>query len=306
VKKDDHTLDKDTERRIRKRAELLLQKAGAMGVFPTPVEDLMAAADLELCREETLDKVYLRGVYEKLPNWVKLAPERIIKKALDKVDGLLHRPSRTIHLDKSLYKQRRNFVGLHEVGHDFLPWQRKTYDLLEDSRDSLDDETKDVFEREANCFSSDVLFQGDSFTEQASDLEWGIWTPIKVTKNYGASIYAGIRRYVVKNEQPCAVIVFNRPTVDDNGDRNMTLRREISSPAFQKRFGKIRWLDAYGEGSFFVSNLPGNRYTRPTPMRLENLNGDHENCVVEAFDTRGKQLFFLIKAVGVPSPTVAF
>src|SRR5207249_1308481 len=153
---------------VRKSADLLLRKAGAYGRFPTPIQDLVAAAKLEVARENALDTVFLGNLYRSLPNSMKLFPDTL-KRAMGKVLGVLDRRARTIHLDPGVHPKRRVFLSLHETAHDALHWQRKTYALLEDSENELDPETKDQFEREANCFASDVLFQLDGFARDAAD-----------------------------------------------------------------------------------------------------------------------------------------
>lgn len=208
MKLDDATLDLATEKQVRKYADLLLKKGGAYGRFPTPVSDLVEAAELEIARENVLDKVFLGGLYRSLPNSLKLTDR--LKSALGKVMGLLDRRDRTVHIDKDLHPKKVVFLSIHEVGHDFLPWQRKTFDILEDSDSELDPETRDKYEREANCFSSDVLFQLDTFAKEAADSKFSIYTPLTLSKRYGASFYATARRYVATSGQACARRVQSR------------------------------------------------------------------------------------------------
>jgi hypothetical protein len=291
MKADDVTLDASQERQVRKYADLLLKKGSAYGRFPTPVTDLVEAADLEIARENALDKVFLGGLYRSLPNALKLAPDRL-KKALGKVMGLLDRRDRTVHIDKGLHPKKRVFLSLHEVGHDFLPWQRKTFDVLEDGESELDPETRDRFEREANCFSSDVLFQLDTFTEEAADCSFGIAAPLRLAPRYGASFYATARRYVVTSDRACALLVFDRPKVRDLKGL-LTLRRAACSKPYANRFGRPAAPAASGPGSFFFENRPVNKFTAPTPFALRDRNGDRVPGLAEAFDST-YEVFFLV------------
>ena len=109
MRPDDASLDPAAVRQVRKYADLLLRKAGAYGRFPTPVDDLVAAAELEIARENVLDRVFLGGLYRSMPNAMKLAPDRI-RLAAGKVLGLLDRRDRTIHLDKDLHPKRVKFA----------------------------------------------------------------------------------------------------------------------------------------------------------------------------------------------------
>ncbi len=298
MKKDDHCLTSAQQREIDKSADLLLKKAGAYGRFPTPILDLIGAAELELAREHVLDKIFLGELYRSLPNSLKLAPDRL-KRAIDKVLAALDRPARTIYIDPSVHKNKKPFLSLHEVAHDFLSWQRKTFDLLEDGENELDEDTRDEFERQANCFASDVLFQREAFTLEAADSPFGIFVPVKLSKRFGASIYAAMRRYVTTSTSLCAVIVFEKPA-DQYPITTLTVRRAVSSPLFEAQFGKHWAKEQYVRGEFFIEHLPFNKFSRSADFRMKDRNGDSRNCTAEAFNST-RQVFFLIRGASAPS-----
>src|SRR3712207_6943467 len=50
-------------------------------------------------------------------------------------------------------------------------------------RSSLDPEVADLFDREANVFAAEVLFQLDAFRDRAADMEFGIFTPVRLAKD---------------------------------------------------------------------------------------------------------------------------
>ncbi len=297
MKKDDHTICEKTQKDIRKRADLLLRKADALGTFPTPIPKIVEAAGLELSREAILDKVFIGDFYRNLPNALKLAPDKI-KKAAAKLMGLLDRHDRTIHIDKELYPAKQSFLTLHEVGHDFLPWQSKTFSLLEDSETELDPDTRDSFEREANCFASDVMFQNDAFTKEVADHSFTIWTPVKIGKNYGASVYAALRRYVSTSEISCAVVVLEQVK-----NSRAALRRVIVSPQHLKNFGNYPLPFDFGPGDFFYESLPAKRYSKTSLLTLKDLNGDEWGTSVECFNS-SKNYFYLIRPTRKCSVTV--
>lgn len=290
MKADDASLDPNSQKQVRKYADLLLKKASAYGRFPTPVSDLIEAAGLEIARENALDKVFLGALYRSLPNSLKLVPDRL-KKALGKVMGLLDRHDRTVHIDKDVHPKKAIFLSLHEVGHDFMPWQRKTFDVLEDSDSELDPDTQDRFEREANCFSSDVLFQLDGFKVEAADHPFGIATPVNLASRYGASVYATSRRYVGTHERACALLVFDRPSTSNGGQ--LLLRRAFASKAYLDRFGPPTAPPTCGPGSFFFEARPSRKFTPPKPILLRDLNQTSVPAVIEAFDST-YEVFFLV------------
>lgn len=295
MRKDDGIISPQGLSSVRKYADLLLRKADAYGRLPTPVNDLIDAAKLEVARENALDQVYLGELYRALPNAFKLLPDRL-KRAAGKVLGLLDRPGRTIHLDPAVHPKKQIFLSLHEVAHDALPWQRQTFALLEDSASELDPETHDQYEREANCFASEVLFQLDGFAAEAVDWEFGIRVPLKLSARYGASFYAAARRYIVTNCRPSALLVFEQPSVKPGLGEHLVLRRAVVSPTFHEHFGEVCWPQECGPGHFFARHRPRNKLTAPTPFSLKDAGGAPVACLAEAFDST-HQIFFLVYAL---------
>ena len=199
-----------------------------------------------------------------------------------------------IYLDQTVHKKKKPFLSIHEVGHDYLPWQRDTFAILEESESSLDPDVREQFEREANCFASEVIFQLDLFTQEAADCDFGIKVPINLARRYGASVYSSIRRYVMTHHHPCAVVVFNR--VDLHGSKVLTLRRCVQSEKFTSRFGKLAVKEQQGPADFFARHVPYNKFRMPTNCTIKNRNGEQEQCLIEAFDSTF-QVFYLLYPV---------
>lgn len=290
MKADDCTLNDFDKKMIQKQADLLLRRAAAYNRFPTPIEDIVEAAELEIETEILFDEQGIGELYRHLPNDQKLNIE-VLKRAAGKVEGLLHREEKKIFLDRTLHKSRQKFITLHEVGHHDLPWQKMSFKILEDSEDELDAHTRDQFEREANCFASDVWFQLDTFTKDARDLEFGIGAPIKtLMKKYGTSCYSTLRRYVDVYGKASVLLVCD---LNPDGQMKLTTRRVLESPEFRKQFGSLNFPKDHGPGSFFFRNSPQNRFRLPTPWRCERHGYPPISCLVEAFNST-KQVFFLI------------
>lgn len=286
MKPDDSTLSPADLKNVRRHAERLLRCGGVNGRLPTPVPDLVAAARLDVARDVSLDQGFLRRLYRKIT-----AP---IRRAIDKVLGLLDRRDRTIYLDQTLHKNKEPFLCLHETGHEFLPWQRDTFLLLEDCQQTLDPEVQDQFEREANVFACEVLFQIDRFERDACDCAFGLRTPLDLAKRYGASCYATVRRYVSTNCRACAVLILDPPVYEVGRGYTAGLRRMVQSPSFTARFGRLSWPSQCRPGDLLHSFLPlERRFTRPSPCIIRNVNGEDERCVVEAFNS-SYQIFILV------------
>src|SRR5580692_2644563 len=98
-KPDDCTITAQDYEAIRKNADRLLREAGALGRFPTPVEDIVKAAKLSLETQASLDQSFLKRIYGKAKGE--------IRRAIDKVIGLFDSRDRMIYLDLTVKKERQ-------------------------------------------------------------------------------------------------------------------------------------------------------------------------------------------------------
>jgi len=301
--KSEVSLSPQSERAVRKHADLLLRKASAYGRFPTPVADLVEASKLEIARESVLARFGLDGAYRRLPNFVKLAPDKW-KSAVEKVLGLLDLRERTIHLAPGTHPKRKLYITAHEIGHEALPHQRKMFQVLEESESEIDPDTKELFEHEANCFASELLFQRDAFTKEAADYQIGIGVPVNLSKKYGPSVYAAARRYVKGHHLPCALVVFEIPVLVDGGQRMMELRRVVTSPLFDRQFGDVRWPQRCDGNHFFLRHCPSRGFCRPHPVHVRDRNGDPQACLAEAFNSTHHVLFLVYPAIFAAAATL--
>jgi Zn-dependent peptidase ImmA (M78 family) len=150
MKPDDCTLTVSQRARVRAEAERALREAGALGVFPTPVERIMAVAKVEEVKDNVLDEGFLEKI--------RATAGGAIKSAISKVLGLFQAKSGLVFINHTLLKVRKTFIRLHEAAHGFLPWQRTMYALVEDCEHALDSDVAALFDREAGVFASEVLF----------------------------------------------------------------------------------------------------------------------------------------------------
>lgn len=288
-KPDDCSLTASELARVRAQAKKLLQEADAFGTFPTPVEEIMGAAKVTEAEEDVLAP----GLINSLRDGVQRIGAKV-RSALSKVRGLFLSSERLIFIDKSLYLAKQQFIRLHETAHGFLPWQTPMYGLVEDSEEELDPDTADLFDREANVFASEVLFQLDTFSERVADLDFCIWTPVRQAKKFGASNYAAIRQYVSKNPRDCTVVVLNKPEFTEVGFE-ISLRRSVQSPAFTERFGNIVWPELFGPDDQIGQMVPleGQRASGQRDFLMFDKNKETVVCRAEAFFT-GHNVFVLI------------
>lgn len=276
-KADDSTLTADQYRKVRKEAEKLLAKADAFGRLPTPVSDLLVAANLVVAPEHALDEGFLRKLRQKASS--------ALKQALSKVLGIFDATARLIFVDRSLGQSKQTFIQLHEVGHGVLPWQRDLYAVVEDCRQSLDPDIAEAFDREANNFATEVLFQLDGFITQARDHTFGLGTPLKLSRKFGASAYSSIRQYVSKSDRPCVVIVLNPPEIAVPDGFRASLRRVVASPSFLHTFGELDMPDVFTPNDKIGAMVPmgSRRMTGARELMLIDRNGTRHDCLAEAF-----------------------
>jgi hypothetical protein len=290
---DDYSLTPGQRLRVRKEAERALREAGALGVFPTPMDRIMTVARVEEVKEDVLNPGFLAKLRANVEH-----TGQIVKSAVTKVLGLFHASEGLVFLSQTLMAVKKRFVGFHEAAHGFLPWQRPMYALVEDCEKALDGATAELFDREANVFASEVLFQLDTFHEMASSKAFEIWTPVRLATRFNASNYAAIRQYVSKNHRACAVVVLNMPELVPADGFRATLRRSIQSDRFTELFGAYPWKEAYTPDDDIGALVPvgKRRSSGKRSLGLTDSNGVLHDCVAESFST-GHQVFILIHAV---------
>lgn len=287
MKPDDQIEDQQQLARIQEAAVRAIQEGGGFGVFPTPVDDIIEAAQHIVIADQEIDDRFLAKATKKVGG--------ALKKALSKVLGVLDVTAKTMHLDKTVHAAKLPFLKLHELGHGLLPWQRDVYALTADCKQTLDPEINDLFERETNAFASEVLFQVDTFTNEAADHAFSIKTPMNLSKKYGASVYSTIRRYVRTNARSCAVVVLEPPEFVPGHGFKAKLRRVVVSQSFEAEFGQLQWPGIFTPDDALGRIVPigGRRMSRPQQVALSDANGTRHECVAEAFDSK-HQVFILI------------
>lgn len=289
-KRDDSTLTSAQYANIKKEAERALKESGALGQFPTPIEDVMAAAGVEEVKEDVLNESFIAKIRKEVGN--------TLRKAISKVIGLFDARSRLVFIDQTMLAVKKTFVKLHETAHGFLPWQRDMYAVVEDSKQNLDPDVADLFDREANVFATEVLFQLDNFINETNDQEFGIFVPVRTSKKYGASIYSSIRQYVSKNHRACTVIVLDAPELTENLGFKANLRRLVSSPSFIEQFGELDLPEYFTPDDNIGAMIPiGSRKSSgKQEIILVDKNGDEHICIGESF-TNTYQVFILVVSV---------
>jgi len=300
VRPDDCRLDPDELKAVEKRARLLLNRASAWDRFPTPIEDLLAAANLKVAPSSIFNAGQLIAYLQHKAVEVK----NRIKTALSKILGVYDSFDSIIHIDDKVVKSKQNFLKLHETGHHEIPSHRKAFSLFQDSETTLSPEIADLFEREANNFARFILFQGDGYSKLAADHNMGIRVPIDLAKKFGASIYASAREYARTNPHPCLVYALEPVEMVPGDGSRALVRRVEASPSFKHQFALPADTEINHNHPLW-SVLPiDRRMTSPRHFQIIDRNGTRHECFVEAFKTPFNILILLYPTRELTSKTV--
>lgn len=290
---DDSTLDQQDLLVVEARARALLDRAAAWDRLPTPVDDIIAAANLKVAPKSAFDPASFLAFIKKKSQ----EAAQTLKSAIAKVLGLYDANDEVIHIDDtSCGPSRQTFLKLHETGHHELPTHRKVFRLFQDCEQTLAPEIADRFEREANNFARFALFQGTAFKTRAADMAIGVTTPIKLAKLFGASIYASAREYARTHHRACVVYVLEPVIVVPGAGFRAPVRRIETSPSFHQEFGMPG--DTVIDHEHALADLVpiGRKMTRPTNLVFRDRNGVDHECLGEAFDST-RNVFLLIYPV---------
>ncbi len=223
--------DLESGKEIRRQVDRLLLTADAYGRFPTPVEDIVAAAKLTVSRENPLDQSALKL----MPAYLRAK----MRSVLQKVQGALDRRERLVHVNPQVDREsRRRFVLLHETTHAVLPHQQDL--VFADDMETLAPSVKQLFEQEANQGAAELLFQLDRFGTEVNDHLTSLATVQLLSERYGASFHATARRFAEVNKNAVALVVFDPKPAD--GQQRLWRRREVVySKQWETSFGRPRW-----------------------------------------------------------------
>ena len=223
--------DLESADEINRQVERFLRAADAFGRFPTPVDDIVRTAQLVEADDYVFDESLIRAA--------PLAMRRLLRSARSKIQGLVDRRARVIHVAPAIENDgKRRFVKLHETVHHVLPHQAAM--LYADDHETLSPNTNVLFEREANQGAAELLFQRDQFAKDAADLEISVASVWHLRERYGSSFHAALRRYAEKHPDAVAAIVLD-PTPLTQSPPTWRRHEFMATARWAKRFGEPRW-----------------------------------------------------------------
>jgi len=218
------TLTADRRDHVSRYAVRALDKADALGVIPTPLDQVASGLGLAPAGNLFDDDV---------------PPELAarLKRLCGKVRGALWTRDRKILLDRGQELPEARFAHGHEIGHGGLPWHSRAYSG--DGGRTLDPDSAAELEAEASAFGADLVFNMGTFTNQAHSGNLGLASPLKLAPVYQASLHASIRRYVEDSPRPCALLILGRDLVVREGKPALAVQQGMESASFKERYGPV-------------------------------------------------------------------
>ena len=205
---------------IRSEAERFLATHG-FSTPPLPPDQALAARNLEVA-QLSLDDLLVKA---------NLPPEEH-----QSIQAMLDAQERAVVFKNGLPLQKKNWGSLHEVAHEFLPWQRELLYCCPLLR--LPAHVQKQFEAEADVFAAEAFFFGQQFQKNAFAGDLGLTTAIELaTRVYGTSIHSTFAHYVEESPLPCCLLVWKPET--NKGlvlpSREFTLHYYVKSESFHWR-----------------------------------------------------------------------
>ncbi len=255
-----------TQHDIEKISMDLLRQSKALDVFPTPIDRIIRTADLVV--NGTID---LSAIDESFLEKASTA----FRSGWGKVRGFLDRSEKVIYLDLQQFPTRLNFIKLHEVGHEVLPWQREIMQYVDDD-ETLSFAVREEFEAEANFFSSLTLFQQDRFTSEMGKLELSLKAGMALGKKFGGSVHASLRRMVEHSNKRCALLVLkmDEDLASPFAFPKCNKRDIFQSVKFTNEFGELATPEHFGhEWPFVQDYFSDRRFREDGEISLPTQNG---------------------------------
>lgn len=205
--------DPFTRRRLERLAERALAEAGALGVLPTPLADVQAAAG-----------IVARHDIGALPPGLATPGRRLL--------GALWFERRTVYVDLSQPEPRRRFTDAHEAIHALCPWHAAA--LREDTEAELFRDARAAIETEANYGAAQLIFQGRRFAERLAAEPADLATAGRLAAVHGASLRATLHQLAQQHPAPVALLLVGRFPGRDGA---LPVWGAVRSAAFARRFG---------------------------------------------------------------------
>ena len=185
---------------------------------PFPVDDALEAQQLRLAEVPLEQALRRMGVDQK---------------EFQKIDAMLDVKAKSVALRQDLHRHSRKWGCVHEVAHSAIPWH---VDLLFYCPIVLLPlRVQKQMELEADAFTSDCLYLGSRFLEEAKSYPFGIRPVIRLADQYETSIHSALRRFVEENTERCCLLVWRTPK-ENMAAPTLSLHYYVPSKSFPGGF----------------------------------------------------------------------
>ena len=180
---------------VKAEAERFLATHG-FSTPPLPPDEALAARNLEVA-QLSLDDLLVKA---NLPS-----------EDHKSIQAMLNARERMVVFRSGLPSQKRNWGSLHEVAHEFLPWQREILyccPLL-----LLPANVQRQLEAEADLFAAEAFFFGQQFHKEAFVGDLGLDCAIELANSvYGTSLHSTFAHYVEESPVPLCLLIWKPET----------------------------------------------------------------------------------------------
>lgn len=218
-------------------AERALIVAGAKGKLPTPMDNLLAAAKIS---HETDPE----GVVQRFLKSLNEQGRSLFQFSLQKIRGIADLRGQAVYVPTDTVPRQR-FAEGHELGHQLIPWhnvgRRSGSRFYHDTEYTLSPNVRELFDIEANLFSSEIIFQGRDFTRRARDFKPSFDAVFMLADTYAASRQATLRRYVQEQDEILAAVSYlpSKYQVYSDGTPRLRAPMLLGSPRFIQKYSDI-------------------------------------------------------------------
>lgn len=201
---------------------------------------------------------------------------------------------RRILLDGTLPEKKHRWNEAHEIGHSLLPWHEDT--MHGDNSHTLSRDCHEQIEAEANFAAGRLLFLRERFAEEAFDLQPSISTMQSLHRGFGNTLSTTFYRFIetVGEDRPMVGLISGHPHPDRRAydfDPLMPCRHHIRSPAFAKKFSRIREIDLFAAVTTYCGAQRGGPLGA-SELILQDDNGESHRFYFETFFNRYDALTF--------------
>ena len=175
-------------------------------------------------------------------NFIKLS-ESIGEEKADSLRGVLFVDKSLVVVRDDGYAPRTNFVFGHEFGHWIIPWHKQM--LYKCTQFDLSAAARKQMEREANFFTSELLFMGEKFTESLFYKDLSLSNIKKLATVFGMSKEATLRRAVELEHRPCAFLSL--VAKEDDAEKFLTIKYAVHSQPFRDKVGRFNQNQTFSD-----------------------------------------------------------